>query len=544
MVRAAVAQQGLIKCRAGKRRNDVPHLVEPIMIRVGPRGRRTGDNRKVSMTDILSMDATDQLKSLADKQISARELLGSAIARTDATHGRLNAVVSRDLDRAYAEADCIDDRRARAESLGPLAGLPMTVKDHFDVEGLPASFGGIESLLERKVTDAHVVRKCRDVGAIVWGKTNQSLYGDDWQSYNARYGTTNNPWDVTRTPGGSSGGSAAAVAAGVTALEIGSDIGGSLRHPAGFCGVFTHKPTYGLVSQRGAFPLPRGVLAADMDLTVIGPMARSARDLRFLLSIIASGDITPSSPPAKVKGLRVALWLEEPGFTLDPQAKTPLALLAERLAEAGAIVEPVVSPIDTREMMFAYTMLLYAVMGFVLPSSLRVFYESLRAPAKLALALGAKPLSWAQGIIGLTARHHEWLIANETRGQMADALQRFFARFDVLLAPVSPVPAFPHDHKPLPLRKLECSDGRVFSYLEMLDWIALATVLGLPATVVPAGQTKDGLPVGAQIIGPRGADSLTLSVAQAIDEQIGGFCFPAIIGAGDVEGKAAFTRNS
>ena len=357
------------------------------------------------MRDILFRDGADQLNALVKKQISSRELLEASVARSDALHARLNAVVSHDLDRAYTEAHRLDDRRARGEPLGPLAGLPMTVKDHFDVVGLPASFGGIESLLKRTVTDADVVGKAREAGAIVWGKTNQSLYGDDWQSYNRLYGTTNNPWDEMRTPGGSSGGSAAAVAAGITALEIGSDIGGSLRHPAGFCGVFTHKPTYGVVSQRGAFPLPQGVLAADIDLTVIGPMTRSVRDLRLLLSIIATAHIPPKWPPAQLKCLRVALWLDEPDFSLDPEVKAPLTAFAERLASMGAVVEPVVSPVPTKEMMFAYTTLLFAVMGFVLPSGPRAFYELMRTPAKLALAMGAKPLSWAQGIVGLTARH-------------------------------------------------------------------------------------------------------------------------------------------
>jgi amidase len=486
------------------------------------------------MTDVLSLDAIGQLRALAEKKISARELLEASVARADALHGRLNAVVSRDLDRAYEDALRVDDSRARGETLGPLAGLAMTVKDHLDVEGLPASFGGIETLLEREVKDAGVVRKVRKAGAIVWGKTNQSLYGGDWQSYNALYGTTNNPWDITRTPGGSSGGSAAAVASGMTALEIGSDIGGSLRHPASFCGIFTHKPTYGLVSQDGFVPPHEGFvpgyskIVADTDLAVIGPMARSARDLEFLLSVMTDERIAAKASAVKCTGLRVAVWLDEPGFGLDPEVKVALEAFVERLSTTGAIIETVRGPVASEEMMFAYTTLLYAVMGYVLPWPMRACYESLRGPARVALAFGAKPLSWAQGVIGLTARHREWLIANEARAQMGEVVSEFFRRFDVLITPVSPVPAFSHDHGPLPLRRLECSDGRSIPYLEMLNWVALATLLGLPATVIPAGLTKGGLPIGVQIVGPRGGDSLTLSVAQGIEEEIEGFCPPPL----------------
>jgi amidase len=475
------------------------------------------------LTDILALDATGQLQALAARRVSALELLEASVARTDRLNPKLNAVVSRDLDRAYASARLIDDRRARRESLGMLAGLPMTVKDALDVEGLPAS-AGIEYLLHRTAKDAVVVSRVRAEGAIVWGKTNTPVKAADWQTYNALYGITNNPWDLERTPGGSSGGSAAALAAGLTALEIGADIGGSLRVPASFCGVFAHKPTYGIVSQRGLVPPPG--FAAALDMAVVGPMARSARDLRLLLSIIANVPIPTVAPPSELKGLKVALWLEEPTFAVDMEVKAVINAFAQQLAVAGAIFEPVQTPVDAEALMFTFTMLLFALNGADMPSGQRHLYEALRGLAKIARAMGAKPLSWAQVVLGYTARHRDWLQANETRAQMADAMQQFFTRHDVLLAPVSPTPAFLHDHRSLPLRKLRCSDGREIAYLEMLDWIALPTVFGLPTTVVPAGLTGRRLPVGVQIIGPPGGGSLVLAVAQAIDEQIGGFRAP------------------
>lgn len=477
------------------------------------------------MNEILSLDATGQLQALAARRISARELLEASVGRTDRLNLKLNAVVTRNLDRAYASARVIDDRRSRRESLGRLAGLPMTVKDALDVEGLPAS-AGIESLLHRTATDAVVVSRVRAEDAIIWGKTNTPVKAADWQTYNALYGTTNNPWDLARTPGGSSGGAAAALAAHLTALEIGADVAGSLRVPASFCGIFAHKPTYGIVSQRGFAPLPG--LPREIDMAVVGPMARSARDLRLLLSIIADARIPAEAPPAELKGLKMALWLEEPIFAIDMEVKTVISAFAQQLAAAGAIVELVPSPVDANALMFAYTTLLFAVTSAELPSFRRYIYELLRGPARIARAMGTKPLSWAQGVLAHTARHRDWLQANETRRTLADVMERFFARYDVLLAPVCAIPAFPHDHRPFPLRKLECSDGRRIAYLEILNWVALASVCGLPATAVPAGLTSRKLPVGVQIIAPRGGDVRTLAVAQSIEKQIGGFHAPPL----------------
>ena len=195
----------------------------------------------------------------------------------------------------------------------------------------------------------------------------------------------------------------------------------------------------------------------------------------------------------------------------------------------GAVVESIRSPAPIAAMMFAFTMLLLAVIGFALPWLQRAFYELLRGPAKIARAFGAGPFSWAHGALGVTARHREWLEANETRAKLALSVGEFFSRFDVLLAPATPVVAFPHNHAPVLLRRLKCSDGRSVKYLEMLDWVGFATMFSLPATAVPAGLTCRGLPVGVQIVGPHGRDSLTLSLAQAIEEQIGGFRPPPCV---------------
>ena len=476
------------------------------------------------MADILTLDATAQLAALEARRISALELLEAAMIRHTQVRGAINAVVAIDHERAIHRAKAVDDQRVKGEHLGALAGLPMTVKDTFDVEGLPAS-SGLEVLRHRRATDAAAVTQIKRAGGVIWGKTNTPVMAGDWQTFNALYGTTNNPWDLERTCGGSSGGSAAALATGITALELGSDIGGSLRVPASFCGVYAHKPTWGMVSQLGHIPPMPGALA-ERDLNVVGPMARSARDLRLLLSVLESGPLAAKAPPAELKGARIGLWIEEPAFRLDPEIRSVIETFAADLRAQGAEVTPVVSPVDGAVLLAAYQVLLGSIIGSDLPPGQKRWLEWLRGPAKLALRLGAAPDSWAGLASAYTARHSEWIEADETRARLGAQMRPVFERFEVIIAPIAPVAAFPHAHRGFASRTLKASDGAAYPYTAMLRWIALATALGLPATAIPAGQTHEGLPVGVQIIGPRGADSRTLSVAEAIEEKLGGFIPP------------------
>jgi amidase len=434
-------------------------------------------------------------------------------------------VVTVDLERARARARAIDDHRVKGDALGPLAGLPMTVKDTFDVEGMPAS-SGLDAFRHGRRPDAVSVAHVRQAGAVIWGKTNTPVMAGDFQTWNDLFGTTNNPWDLERTSGGSSGGAAAALATRMTALEIGSDIGGSLRTPASFCGVYSHKPTWGLVSQLGHVP-PRPGALAERDLNVVGPMARSARDLRLLLSVLEAGALAARThAPPDLKDVRIGLWLNQPEFVLDPEVKTVIEAFAEELRGAGAEVSPLTSPVEVNGLLAAYRTLLSGVLAQDMPPAQFATMQRMRGPARLALKMGASGDSWAGMTLNYTVSHLDWLAADEARAKAGAQVREVFGRFDVILAPINPVPAFPHDHRPFQRRTLTLSDGGHAPYLSMLSWIALATACGLPATAIPAGQTPGGLPVGAQLIGPRGADSRTIAIAEAIEERLGGFVAP------------------
>ena len=427
------------------------------------------------MHELLEQDATAQLAALAARRVSSVELLKASLARHAQTHAALNAVVAADPERALERARALDDARSRGEANGPLAGLPMTIKDTFDVAGMAAS-SGLADYRRRMTGDADAVGHARRAGAVIWGKTNVPVMAADWQSANGLYGVTNNPWDVTRTPGGSSGGAAAALAARVTALEIGSDIGGSLRVPASFCGVYSHKPTWGLVSPRGHVP-PHPGSYAERDLNVVGPMARSARDLRLLLSTIEAGTLAPKAPPMDLKDVRVGLWLDDPCCPLDREMRTTLEAFAADLRVAGAVVEPIRSPVDMQALLFAYQTLLGAILGEDLPPATLRGLEMGRPFAKRALAQGAGPLSTAASTLAYTARHREWLAADAVRARLRHEIAATFEDYHVILAPIAPVPAFPHDPRPFGRRSLATSDGGTIPYNTMLtSWSGLGVV--------------------------------------------------------------------
>jgi amidase len=477
------------------------------------------------MTDPLYRGATELLEDLANRRVSARELLDAAHARHEAVHSRLNAVVALDMERARAEATSIDEARARDTPLGPLAGLPMTVKDSFDVAGMPAVCG-VPALLDRPkdCPDADVVASVRRAGAVVWGKTNVPIMLSDFQTYNDVYGTTNNPHDTSRTPGGSSGGAAVALASGITSLEIGSDIGGSLRNPASFCGVYSLKPTWDQLSTRGQVPPGPGTYV-NTDLGVVGPMARSVADLALLHHVLR-GDREPARPSGA--GYRVALWLDEPEFVLSGEVRTVLEAAACALAEQGVMIEPAKPPVHVARMLDIYLGLLFPTLLAGAPDEAFDRLVSLRPDAEKAQAGGADRYSLDTFVLHATSSYRTVARLRVLREDIKNALADWFDGWDAILTANTPVPAFTHRYGEWIANQTLEVDGQAVPYFRMLDWIALATVAHLPALAAPVGRTGAGLPVGAQLIGRWDDEDRLFGLAEHLERATGGFQPPPL----------------
>ncbi|MGW2486147.1 amidase [Streptomyces sp. NPDC001606] len=463
--------------------------------------------------------------------VSSAELTDQAIARIERDDTAVNAICVPDFDRARAAARDADRARARGEDR-PLLGIPVTVKESYDIAGLPTTWGMPQHRDHIPAEDAVQVSRLRAAGAVVLGKTNVPLGLQDIQSFNDLYGTTNNPWDHCRTAGGSSGGSSAALAAGFGALSIGSDIGGSLRTPAHFCGVYAHKPTLGLAANRGMVPPPGPALPVDQDLAVVGPMARSARDLTLLLDVMAGPDPLTHGvaydlrlPPARherLRDFRVLVLEEHPFIPTGSAVRAGVDRVAEALADGGARVERH-SPLlpDLAEAAVVYMQLWFSGAVARFPDAA---YEQLRGRVA-GLSADDRSLH-AERLRGMVFSHRDWVAANSRRELHRQGWRRLFAEFDAVVCPITPTPAFPHDHHPDPLARRIDIDGVAYPYLDQLVWAGVATMPGLPATAVPAGRSPEGLPVGVQLIGPMFEDRTPLRLAELLEERIGGFQAP------------------
>ena len=476
------------------------------------------------MTDLYAT-ARQMLADLNSRRISARELLDAHVARNDKLAKPINAVTVTDLDRARKDAQAIDDSRAKGESLGALAGLPMTIKDGYDVENMPAT-AGFPPFAERakNCADAELVARSRAAGAVLWGKTNVPVFLSDWQSFNQIYGTTNNPYDTTRVPGGSSGGAAAALAAGITPLEIGSDIGGSLRVPANYCGVCALKTTWGQLPMRGHVPPPPGI-DSEVDLGVGGPMARNVADLKLLWNVLNKSD---QAVPRPVKGARIAVWDEDALLPLSGDVKAAVARAADALDKQGANVETIKAPVDTRELLVNYMWLLISIISAGLPEATLNEIGKTREADEKAFAASRDPWSQELNRLATTARAGEIAQAQRARQALKDQMKPFFRDYDAVVMPITPGTAFKHDHsEPFHARRLDI-DGRPTPYPTMLGWIALATALHLPALAVPAGRSTTGLPVGVQIVGPWKGEDRLFDFAGLVEESLGGFSPPSL----------------
>ncbi|HWX57285.1 MAG TPA: amidase [Bradyrhizobium sp.] len=477
------------------------------------------------------LSAKDLAALLSAKQVSAVELTDRAIARIEAHDGKLNAVVVRDFERARAAAIEADKALARGEKR-PLLGLPMTVKECADVAGLPTTWGipGTERIPVTE--DAVAVTRLKAAGAIVLGKTNVPLMLADMQSYNAIYGTTNNPWDLSRTPGGSSGGAAAALAAGFVPLELGTDIGGSLRIPAHFCGVFAHKPTHGIVPQRGIAPpgTPQLSIPIQVPFAVAGPMARSAGDLALALDVLAGPDAADAlgyklelPPPrhADLREFRVLVIDQHPLLPVAANIRAALDAMADRLAKHGVTVART-SPLlpDLARVGRTFIQMLSAIFAADAPDEV---YARLQSKAA-ALPPEATSVS-ATRLRGNVMSFRDWVRADRMRIGITDRWQRLFREWDVVLCPVMPTAAFAHDHGEMAERRMSV-DGTDIAYGDQIMWSANATLAGLPSTAMPIALSSEGLPIGMQIIGPAMEDRTTIAFAELVEREYGGFVAP------------------
>lgn len=469
-------------------------------------------------------------EAIRRREISSAELTRLTLERIDRVNPRLNAIVNVLRDTAMEEARAADAALATGQRGGSLHGVPVTVKDSFEIAGVRTTAGAPFLKDHVPAADSEAVARLRKAGAVILGNTNVPFLLSDWQSYNEIYGTTNNPWDVARTPGGSSGGSAAALAAGLGHLSIGSDIGGSIRVPAHFCGIYGHKPTLNVVSQRGHIPPPPGAPPGPpADLPVAGPMARHAADLKIGMEILGGPDgddavayswRLPAARRGRLADYRVGFVLDHPRCPVSTDVKETLAEAVSALRRAGLrLEEGWPAEVDPGKQYETYRYVLSAFFSFSMRDD---GIEEVRARA-------ARPDG---GMDALEARawvdpHKRFRAASSDRMAARAAWQRYFRSHDAFLMPTAFVPAFPHDHsQPLAKRSLQTPDGPR-EYRDLLFWISFATVTGLPATTAPVGLGRSGLPVGIQILGPYLEDATPIDVAGKMADVIGGFRPPA-----------------
>ena len=471
------------------------------------------------------VSAAKLVRSLRSKRIGAVELLDLYADRIGRYNATLNALPVLDFDAARKRAKAFDRKGARA---APLAGLPMTVKESFDFAGHPTTWG-LQELRDAPVSrNALAVDRLLKAGANIFGKSNVPTLLADWETDNPVYGKTVNPWNPERTPGGSSGGAAAALASGLTGLEIGSDIGGSIRNPAHYCGVYGHKPTWGICSAAG-HALP-GV-HHPADLSVIGPLARSAEDLELAFRIILGPEqidaagwkvALPRPERTALRGWRVAVLATHPTAETDASVQDAIGELAAFLSRRGAKVSDKALPdFDMHE---AHRIFIQLLRG---ATSARQTPETIARMQAAKAALDPEDASYyAQMVRANTQLHKDWLVASSRRHQMRRAWAEFFKQWDVLLCPNAATAAFPHSMPGERWQRMIHVNGKPQPATTQMWWAGISGMCYLPGTVAPIARSSEGLPIGVQIVGPQYGDLATLRFARLIEREYYGFVPP------------------
>jgi amidase len=462
------------------------------------------------------------------KKIGCLELLNLYGQRIERHNSKINAIIFMNMEAAHKRAKQADRALARGEIWGPLHGVPMTIKESYDVVGMPTTWGVPKLRDNYPMKNALAVDRFLKAGAVLFGKTNVPLYLADWQTFNEIYGTTNNPWDVARVPGGSSGGSAAALAAGLTGIEAGSDIGSSIRNPAHYCGVYGHKPTWGIVSPRGQ-ALP-GVVAAT-DISVIGPLARSAEDLSLGLKVMSGPDAIdgtgwqlrlPKPRAERLRDYKVAVIYTDPEAEVDGEVQKRLQALADFLTKNKVKVHDDARPkIDSRQAYRNYIQLLRSATAGRLP--VEMFQKNLEA----LQSIDPSDESYQAQIIRAQGMYHrDWLVFNEARHKMRLAWAEFFREYDLLLCPPAATAAFPHNQKGERWERMVMVNGQPQPSTTQMFWAGYSGNFYLPSTVAPAGFSSEGLPVGVQIIGPQYGDYSCIAFAKLLEKEFQAFVPP------------------
>lgn len=483
----------------------------------------------LSLEDLTFASGIEAARAIRRGDVSSVELTSHVLKRIERHNGKVTAMVSVDPERALAAAKAADEALAKGEWRGPYHGVPWGVKDTYEVAGLKTTAG--DPRLKDYVSgqDAVTVQRMHHAGAICIGKTNVPLYAADMQTFNDVYGTTNNPWDVSKSPGGSTGGGAAALVAGFCYLALGSDIGGSIRNPANFCGVYGHKPTYNVVPTRGELAsLPGGQPYPPDELSCAGPLARSAADLRQMLEILGGPDDDasaayvwkmPQPRGTRLNDFRVGYVLDDPLCPVVPEVKEKLLETIEALRNAGVKVEegwP--EGIHPGEQYATYAYLLLASYIQEQPeAALAELREAAKSDAADLLAIRAR--AWSDTHRGFDKARREQIIHRA-------AWREWFKTHDVFLLPTAFTTAFDHvQSTPLELRTIQTSLGSR-AYTDLLFYISFATMTGNPATVAPVGLAGGKLPVGIQIMGPYMEDGTSISFAGLLADIAGGFAVP------------------
>ncbi|MBO6555392.1 MAG: amidase [Pseudomonadales bacterium] len=477
------------------------------------------------MDELAFSDATTLAAKIKAKEISAAELLEHYIQRIKKYNPEVNAVVCMQLEKARVRAADADAALARGDNWGPLHGVPMTVKESFNISGLPTTWGNPENVANIANEDAVACQRLQAAGAVIFGKTNVPIHLADFQSFNEVYGVCGNPHDLERTPGGSSGGSAAALAAGFSALEMGSDIGGSIRNPAHYCGVFGLKPSWNVLPMRG-HALP-GVLTPS-DISVIGPLARSAQDLALVMEIVGGSDElhnpgwTLELPKPEKKNFseyKIAVWLDDDMAPVDKSVQERVMRVAQLAKDGGAEIDfdarPAFTSQDTHH---TYESLLHSAMSARQPADM--FEYLLDKRQKLA---DDDMTDEARVTRASALYYREWHAANERRTHLRWAWHNFFSQYDLLLTPMCVTSAFNHDHNPKISERTITVNNEKHPYMKQVFWAGLTGVSFLPSTVVPTGPDDQGLPIGVQIVGAEMHDLMTIEFARMVHNELGGF---------------------